>query len=112
MPWYLQKEPKLKYIPSSVSLLHVLDFPPVSAGHSSKWLKYLNEKKSKCKTKVYRLNVTLTLLKHVKWENSQRNFLHVLILGHPSVQNIVKTPGEGGGRDSAYERGGDARRLA
>ena len=51
-------KPKLKYIPSSVSLLHVLDFPPVSAGHSSKWLKYLNEKKSKCKTKVYRLNVT------------------------------------------------------
>ena len=57
MPQYLQKEPKLKNIPSSVSLLHVLDFPPVSAGHSSKWLKYLNEKKSKCKTEVYRLNV-------------------------------------------------------
>ena len=81
----LQKESKIKYIPSSVSLLHVLDFPPVSAGHSSKWLKYLNEKKSKCKTKVYKLNVTLILLKHVKWENSRSNFLHVLILGHPSA---------------------------
>lgn len=68
----------------------MLDFPPVSAGHSSKWLKYLNEKKSKCKTKVYKLNVTLILLKHVKWENSQSNFLHVLILGNPSAQNIVK----------------------
>ena len=25
----------------------MLDFPPVSAGHSSRWLKYLNETKSR-----------------------------------------------------------------
>lgn len=27
-------------IPSRVSLLHVFDFPPISAGHSSKWPRY------------------------------------------------------------------------
>ena len=31
-------------IPSRVSLLHVFDFPPMSAGHSSKWLRYCKDK--------------------------------------------------------------------
>ena len=33
----------------------------------------------------------LHLLKHVKLENSQSNFLHVLDPQHPSVYNTVKT---------------------